>query len=278
MSNLTHIEKAKLRKIFEMTSGYVLDFSNNTFGDFVTEKVGIDIYNQKYFGHSGSKGQRLMAFWDSEPNHLVGKLLNALLEYWKDRKVLSLSETSAAEQALFDSCKAIAERLSIDCLVENIEALQPNSDDKDFHSLSKSISESIARNQPDQALDRLHTFLIKYTRNMCDKHSIPFDKKTPLHSLFGSYVRHLREKKLVESEMTIQILGSSIKVLEEFNKVRNENSYAHDNPILNIDESVLIFNDISNVVRFVESVEKRIVEKNSKAMEPEKINWDDLPF
>jgi len=51
-------------------------------------------------------------------------------------------------------------------------------------------------------------------------------------------------------------LKSSISVLESFNDIRNNKSLAHDNPILNYSESVLIFNDISNVIKFIEAIEK----------------------
>ena len=56
---------------------------------------------------------------------------------------------------------------------------------------------------------------------------------------------------------------------------------AHDNPILNYDESILIFNNISNAIRFIESLERKISEKQK--MKPEQevveaIDWKDLPF
>ena len=66
-------------------------------------------------------------------------------------------------------------------------------------------------------------------------------------------------------------------MLDAFNSVRNNQSLAHDNPILNYNESVLIFNNISNTVRFVESIENRISEQKKKAPK-EQIGWDDIPF
>src|ERR1051325_8418637 len=62
-----------------------------------------------------------------------------------------------------------------------------------------------------------------------------------LHSLFGEYVKRLKEHGHLESEMTARILKSSISTLEAFNDVRNNQSLAHDNPILNYDEALLIF-------------------------------------
>ena len=73
--------------------------------------------------------------------------------------------------------------------------------------------------------------------------------------------------------MTMRILKSSISVLEAFNDVRNNKSFAHDNPILNYNESILTFNDISNIIRFLETIEKPKIEE--KEIEE---NWGDLPF
>ena len=76
--------------------------------------------------------------------------------------------------------------------------------------------------------------------------------------------------------MTERILKSSISVLEAFNGVRNNQSFAHDNTILNYHESILIFNDIANVVRFIESIEqKQIPTETSSDTE---ISLEDIPF
>ena len=160
--------------------------------------------------------------------------------------------------------------------MENIEAIQPTSEDKDFHLLTKSIRESIEKNEPETALDRLHTFVVKYIRELCEKYGISYNKKTPLHSLFGGYVKHLTKNNIIESKMTEKILKSSISVLEAFNDVRNNQSFAHDNPILNYNESILIFNDVSNVIKFIESIEQK--ETKSEDSQEDEEDWKDLPF
>lgn len=43
MSDLTNIEKRNLERLFGMSSGYVLDFSNRTFEEFIFDSVGISI-------------------------------------------------------------------------------------------------------------------------------------------------------------------------------------------------------------------------------------------
>ncbi len=276
MSDLTSIEKIKLERFFGMRSGYVMDFSNRTFQEFILENTGLDIYYDKYDYESCSKANRLRAFWNKESNYIVGKLISDLLEYWRTQKLITYSEIEPSEQSLFNECSKISERLKQDSPIENIDAIQANTNDKDFSLLAKLIRESIQKNEPESALDRLHTFVTKYIRQLCDKYSIAYDKDIPLHSLFGGYVKYLKKNNIIESTMTERILKSSISVMEAFNDVRNNQSFAHDNPILNYNESILIFNDISNVIRFIESIENKIQRDSAKT--EEKNEWDDLPF
>jgi hypothetical protein len=76
--------------------------------------------------------------------------------------------------------------------------------------------------------------------------------------MFGEYIKALRKGGYLESEMTERILKSSISVLEAFNDVRNNKSLAHDNPTLNYEESLLIFNHIAASIRFIKAVESKI--------------------
>jgi len=87
MADLKGSEKSKLESYLEMKTGYVCDFSNRTFEEFVREHTGVEIYSDKY---SGSKATRLRAFWDKQSNRLVAKLLGEMIEYWKDQKAVPL--------------------------------------------------------------------------------------------------------------------------------------------------------------------------------------------
>lgn len=276
MSDLSKIEKLKLEKMLDMGGGYVLDFSNRTFEEFILDSTRLDIYSDKYDFWSGSKANRLRAFWDKEPNYLVGKLTKDLLEYWKTNNLLNGNEVSKPEQDLYEECLKIVDRLNQDVPVEQFEVLQPNLDDKDFNMLSKSIRESIINNEPESALDRLHTFVVKYVRQLCLDHGLQVDKEKPLHSIFGEYVKFLKSNELIDSKMTERILKSSISILDAFNSVRNTQSFAHDNPILNYNESILIFNNVSSSIRFIESVEQKIAD--TRKQNEIDTNWDDLPF
>ena len=79
MSQLKSHEKKIFEKLFDR-GGYVLDFSDSTYAEFFREN-GININDNKYFFNGTSKMKRLRAFWEIEPDQIVGKLLEALLEY-----------------------------------------------------------------------------------------------------------------------------------------------------------------------------------------------------
>ncbi len=100
MSDLTFVEKRKFEQFLGMGTGYVLDFSNRTFREFVLDSTGLDIFDSRYYDYaSGSKANRLRAFWQKEDNALVGKLMKDLLD---------CVET---EGAVKETCRLIVGRL-----------------------------------------------------------------------------------------------------------------------------------------------------------------------
>ncbi len=98
MADLSSREKRDLEEILQMRTGYVLDFSNRTFQEFVFDSTGLDIDDQSV-GSLGSKASRLRHFWDHQPNNIVGELLKDLIEHRPDASPLK------------EKCIKIAERL-----------------------------------------------------------------------------------------------------------------------------------------------------------------------
>lgn len=111
MSDLTSIEKLKLEKLLEMESGYVLDFSNFTFQEFILENLNIDIYGEKYNYRSGSKANRLRDFWAEEPNYIVGELLGKLLEYWSTKRLIAGKAVAPDDEMLLNECQKVVAKL-----------------------------------------------------------------------------------------------------------------------------------------------------------------------
>ena len=258
-----------------MERGFVMDFSDRTFQEFVGEAVDLDINDPKYHYSSNSKANRLRQFIKVESNYTVGKLLSAFCDYWLS-KVQTDEIDYHDDENFYKECVKIADRLKQESIVEHIDAIKPNADDRDFKLLAKSIKESIEKNEPEAALDRLHTFTFRYLRELCDKHNITYDKADSLNAVFGKYVKFIVDNKHIESSMSEKILKYSINIIEAFNDIRNNKSFAHDNPVLNYHESVLIFNNISSTIKFIEFIETQMkkVNESEKAQE----TWDDLPF
>lgn len=111
MSDLSILEKCKLEKLFEMENGYVLDFTDKRFKEFMFDNVAINIDEDKYKCSGTSKANRLREFWKQEINSTVGKATLAMLEIWKVKRLISEQEISLSEQALYDECLQVSQGL-----------------------------------------------------------------------------------------------------------------------------------------------------------------------
>lgn len=263
MADISSIEKMKLEKLLQMNGGYVLDFSNDSFQRFIYENSGIDIYNDRYLEFGNSKANRLRCFWKKESNQTVSKILLSLLEYGTFRGFTEGEESSK----LLGECEKIAVNMSKlkGNEIDNLNII----DDDNFKVLSLAIRESILKGQAVLALDRLHTYMVRYVRKLCDKHNIEYINSEPLNSCYGKYVKKIISEGLIESEMTKTILKTGVSFLDKFNYVRNNKSYAHDNEVLNNEESMFIYKSIVNIIDFIESIEQ----KNQQIEYEEGILW-----
>jgi hypothetical protein len=139
MANLNNIDKLKLEKFLEMGSGYVLDFNNRSFADFIYTSTKKGIWEPKYASNSGSKANRLRAFWDYEGDQTVGKLLQDLLEYWKTQKLLSNVAATENQQLIYKECELIVNKLLGQKSNNNSPNLYTTEDEfinKDFKEIS----------------------------------------------------------------------------------------------------------------------------------------------
>ena len=90
MSTLKMHEKAIFESLFDK-GGRVLSFTRNKFSEFFREH-SINIDAKKYQSNGPSTMKRLRAFWEKEPDHVVGKVLEALLRYAHSEKDINPTE------------------------------------------------------------------------------------------------------------------------------------------------------------------------------------------
>lgn len=110
MANLKNSIKQKLEHLFGMSTGYVLDFSNATFQDFILTSVGIDV-DERY--PQGSKATRLRKFWQREADETVAKLTLEMLDRWQTNELMS-GGIAEVDMNIYDK------------VLEELEALQPD--------------------------------------------------------------------------------------------------------------------------------------------------------
>lgn len=107
MSNLTSLEKKIFADLFGMSSGYVLDYTNATFAELFRKSIKVDIYDSEYAFNGDSKAKRLRAFWELQPDVLVGKVLKELLDVWSYEN----QEPNSNEKRIYNKALKIVSRL-----------------------------------------------------------------------------------------------------------------------------------------------------------------------
>lgn len=111
MANLNTTDKQILEKLFNMSGGYVLNFSDRTMGEFFRDDVGVNIYDEKFQYGSGSKANCMRGFWQAADDALVGKSLDKLLEYVDNQIVPGHYKKEEFSPELIQRARAIAARL-----------------------------------------------------------------------------------------------------------------------------------------------------------------------
>ena len=81
MTNIRSIDMLVIDDLFEMGSGYVLNFSDRTFAQFFAEELNVDIDDSAYARYGTSKARRLRCFLQTVDEPTVVRALNALWDY-----------------------------------------------------------------------------------------------------------------------------------------------------------------------------------------------------
>lgn len=253
---LKHKEMRIIDDAFDMHGGYVLDFSNRTFSEFFEDEFDINIYDEKYEFNGTSKANHLRAFIKTEGDCLVVRVLRALWGYKEtllepdNRPGLHSNPQKDVKTPLFDLISRIEGRTA----VPRTDVFENFGVDKTLEELIMALERDVQANKPAVALDRLHTYCMKKTAHLVKKHGGMCTRDEPLHSRMGKYIRLLEQQHLLR-EVSKRILKSAISIFEKFNDVRNNESLAHDNNLVDQIEARYIFDSITAILRFLKSIE-----------------------
>ena len=175
--------------------------------------------------------------------------------YAQAQQVLQAMHNKDKPQEKIDKRKRMFkfELSELHSIESNLDFVTFYSDDKDFSTLSSNINKTIKSGYPELAISNLHTFTIKFLKEICDDNQIQYSKKVTLYKLFQKY---LDFKKNTESKIPEQISGLASCILNFFNTIRNNRSSAHDNPLLKKDEALFVCKSIINLLVFLKKIEK----------------------
>lgn len=257
MSNLSNREKRQFESLFNMESGYVLDFTNPSFSRFIIDSIGLDIYSDAGYTEYCSKANKLRQIWKDESDYRVGTLMNDLLDYYVDERVKNKQEIDSTEERLLGDLYEVTRRL----LNSSIEVALPIKTEETLKVLLEDIQDSLSKNKPALVLDRLHTFSVKFLRQLCFKYNIEIEDKSSnkiaLHGLAGKLKKHYESTNLINSKFALLAIQNSISLFDSFNEIRNEKSYAHDNKVLENIEAEFVVRAMANVLTFLDAIEEK---------------------
>lgn len=236
-----------------ISSGYVLNFSDRTYREWFEEELGVEIDADRYRVKGDSKGNRLRAFVEIEPAHIVARALRALWDY---RQTLPATvyqypdEPGTVQAQLF----AFIDRLESGGAAPTTDAIVPFARDETLAELIEAIKRDAQAGKPAAALDRLHTFSMKKFAYLLSVRGIETNTAEPLHSRVGKYVKALEAERELRP-ITKQIFKNCVGIFQSYNDIRNNASFAHDNQLVEPDEARFIFETIMSMLRFVRSAE-----------------------
>ncbi|MCM1140022.1 MAG: hypothetical protein NC453_15760 [Muribaculum sp.] len=97
MANLNFLDKQLIEDVFGMSSGYVLDFSNRTFDEFMLEVMGESIYSKYEYM---SKANLLRRFMSDYSDDFVGKMLVLAVSYMQSKGQITPENSNKVSQLL----------------------------------------------------------------------------------------------------------------------------------------------------------------------------------
>jgi hypothetical protein len=107
MNSLTPVERRYFERLFGMQTGYVLDFTDASFGEFFNTK-DIDIHGKQFQTYGTSKAKKMRSFWDQATDSSIGLILEELLDIYEANCLLNSNEP---DTALLEKSRGIARRL-----------------------------------------------------------------------------------------------------------------------------------------------------------------------
>ena len=251
MAILPRQDRMCIEELLGMSSGYVMDLTNREFAGIVRDELEIDVEDISYATRGTSKANRLRCIIESVEPGSAAQLLRALWDHrdlrgWTPGEVVEPRPSLVRQRFM-----QVVERLERKANLSDTDALVAFAEDATLDQLIEAIQRDVAAGRHAAALDRLHTYCMKRFTSLLNEAGLPHVREEPLQSRVGKYVKWLIETR-DPRPMTQQILKNAMGILQQFNDIRNNRSFAHDNDLIDAHEARLIFDTVVAILRFLE--------------------------
>lgn len=233
MPKLKRTEWRTIDSIFDMTTGYVLDFSDRTMSEWFDDEFGINIYAEKYCFNGLSKAKHLRAFIEVEPIQVVAPVLRALLNYRNSLDEYRIEELAEAgnNQAL----ERILERLSKAEITPSVQRLDEISTTFDLDTVRLDLNRALcsAEVDPEDAVTSACSMVESLCRSILIELDLPIPAQKDLKALYKAVREPLGlspNKEDVHSEIkddVRKILSGLTTVVEGIAALRTHGGDAH---------------------------------------------------
>lgn len=225
MSSLALKEKAQFEKLFGMTTGYVLDYSDASFGNLLAE-FDIDIHSEKYSERGTSKANKFREFWKIETDDIVAKVLMTLTE-----EVEAVIESAppappghvskyADRKALIVPCKEIVQRLLSRGI--NLNDIRATADEYNANYLTGQVKriELAVNHDPELAIGTAKEIIETCCRTILRERGMPVEGSPEISKLTKAT---LKELKLVPEGIPSEARGGDVirRILQNLGAIGN---------------------------------------------------------
>jgi Abortive infection C-terminus len=218
MSSLTIREQAKLERLFEMESGYILNFSNSSLRTFMLNIANIDIHDTRYCSITEGKANKMREFWRIESDQLVGNTINALIDKAETNLTYHKNDNNMVD--LIKECRRIADRLLSGQI--NLGSLKQAVQNFDYHYIVEQIKrmELSVHNDPALAIGTAKELIETCCKTILAERGISINGTPDIPTLTKTT---LKELNLVPENISEKTRGSDVikRLLQNLGTIGN---------------------------------------------------------
>ena len=213
MADLKHKDRVLLEKALVMESGWVLDFSDRTFGNFIAEVLNFDVHEK--YRNCGSKANKMRAIWKIESNEDVVKLLENIADTYIHKN-----------NEFYEPITNIIAELKSQCQqIKNHERI------RDFKFLQDFINDANEHYQNGKywpVITNARTILEITFEEICKRRSLTFNDKSiittfkNIRKYFGMDAKNIEYPDYIKC-----LISNTVTLVNSIAEVRNKASSSH---------------------------------------------------